>query len=188
MTEYHEIAFIPADWLERAAFWPGLQVHSRTVSVPIDVDCPQRRKTDRGVKKAAVKGDFALAHREAIVIDGWIVAPQMGQLIAFGVGANRRTHTIIESWLSASGEQSIILDRPLEVALADNDDAFPGPVDALNMASHRDSLTLVTRPLAVPNMTTSAVDKIERLLRAALLPNTEKTLDHLEKLLEAYDE
>ncbi len=48
MVKYREIEFIPADWVERAAFWPGLQVHSRTVSVPVDTGCPQRRKTDRG--------------------------------------------------------------------------------------------------------------------------------------------
>jgi len=44
MTKYREIEFIPADWVERAAYWPGLQVHSRTIRVP--ADCPQRRKGD----------------------------------------------------------------------------------------------------------------------------------------------
>lgn len=41
---YREIEFIPAEWVERAAYWPGLQVHSRTIRVP--ADCPQRRKGD----------------------------------------------------------------------------------------------------------------------------------------------
>lgn len=45
MTEYREVDFIPADWVERAAWWPGLQVHSRRVRVPVD-PCPKRRKTD----------------------------------------------------------------------------------------------------------------------------------------------
>lgn len=47
MTEHREIEFISADWMNRAACWPGLQVYSRPVRVPI-VDCPQRRKTDIG--------------------------------------------------------------------------------------------------------------------------------------------
>jgi len=99
-----------------------------------------------------VDGDYALAYSEAIVLDGWTtVAPAVGQLISFGTGAARRTYTVIESWLSAVGKQSVILDRPLEVALADGDKAFPGPAGSLNMAFHRDSLALVTRPLAVPN-------------------------------------
>jgi hypothetical protein len=98
-----------------------------------------------------VKGNYAAAYSEAIVVDGWTVAPQIGQLVAFGVGGARRTYTVIESWLSAGGEQSLILDRPLEVALADNDPCFPGPAGVLNLAFHRDCLALVTRPLAVPN-------------------------------------
>lgn len=99
-----------------------------------------------------VKGDYALAYSEAIVLDGWTtVAPAVGQLIAFGTGASRKVYTVIESWLSATGEQSVILDRPLEVALADNDKAFPGPAGSLNMALHRNCLALVTRPLAVPS-------------------------------------
>jgi hypothetical protein len=104
-------------------------------------------------KPCAAKGTFAAGYSEAVVVDGWTAskAPQVGQLIAFGTGANRRTYTIIESWLSAAGEQSLILDRPLEVAVTDNDAAFPGPAGALNMAFHRDALALVTRPLAVPN-------------------------------------
>jgi hypothetical protein len=29
----HVVEFIPADWLERAACWPGLTVYSRPVAV-----------------------------------------------------------------------------------------------------------------------------------------------------------
>jgi hypothetical protein len=29
----HTVEFIPADWLERAAFWPGLTVYSRPVQI-----------------------------------------------------------------------------------------------------------------------------------------------------------
>lgn len=99
----------------------------------------------------AAKGAYAVDHSEAIVVDGWTAAPQVGQLVAFGTGANRRVYSVIESWLSASGEQSLLLDRPLEVAVADNALCFPGPVGSLNMAFHRDALALVTRPLAIPN-------------------------------------
>lgn len=111
-------------------------------------------------KSADVKGDYAAAYSEAIVVDGWTVAPQTGQLVAFGAGGNRRTYTIIESWLSASGEQSLILDRPLEILLADNDVFFPGPSGVLNLAFHRDSLALVTRPLAVPSGTLGVMSHV----------------------------
>ena len=45
MTAHREVDFIPADWVGRAAWWPGLQVYSRRVRVPVD-PCPKRRKTD----------------------------------------------------------------------------------------------------------------------------------------------
>ena len=103
-------------------------------------------------KKCAVKGDYLAKYSEAVVVDGWTVAPLVGQLVAFGdgVGSTRHVYTVIESWLSAGGEQSVLLDRPLEVALSNADACYPGPAGALNLALHRDSLALVTRPLAVP--------------------------------------
>lgn len=101
-------------------------------------------------KSIDVKGAFAADYHKEIVVDGWTNAPVAGQLIAFGTGGNRRTYTIIESYLSAAGEQSILLDRPLEVALTDNQLAFPGPIGEFNMAFHRNFLALITRPLADP--------------------------------------
>ena len=102
-------------------------------------------------KACSVKGDYAAGWVEGIVVDGWAAAPQVGQLVAFGTGAGRRTYTVIESYLSATGEQTIYVDRPLELALADNDKCYPGPAGALNMAFHRNAIALVTRPLAIPN-------------------------------------
>jgi len=98
-----------------------------------------------------VNGSYAAGYSEAVVLDGWTVAPQIGQLVAFGTGAGRRVYTVIESWLSAAGEQSVILDRPLDILLTNEDKAYPGPAGSLNMAFHRDALALVTRPLAVPS-------------------------------------
>lgn len=102
-------------------------------------------------KKCTASATFAAGFSEAVTVDNWTtVAPAIGQLVAFGVGASRRTYTVIESWLSAVGVQSLILDRPLEVTVTSADACFPGPAGALNLAFHRDSLALVTRPLAVP--------------------------------------
>lgn len=43
VTAYREVDFIPADWVERAAWWPGLQVYSQLIRVPVN---PCRRETD----------------------------------------------------------------------------------------------------------------------------------------------
>lgn len=102
-------------------------------------------------KKCDVKGNYSAGYAKEIVVDGWTAskAPQVGQLIAFGT-STRHVYTIIESYLSASGEQSLLLDRPLEYSLTDNDLAFPGPAGSMNLALHRNALALVTRPLALP--------------------------------------
>lgn len=102
-------------------------------------------------KKCDVVATQAAGYAEAVVVDGWTVAPQIGQLVAFGASANRRTYTVIESWLSGTGEQSLILDRPLEIDITAADPCFLGPAGTLNLAFHRDCLALVTRPLAVPS-------------------------------------
>ncbi len=79
----------------------------------------------------------------------------IGQLIAFGTGANRRTYTIIEK-----STLDIILDRPLEVAVGSGDDAFPGPAGSYNLAFHREALALVTRPLVLPRNGTGSLSGV----------------------------
>ena len=101
-------------------------------------------------KKCDVKGAYAAGYSEGIVVDGWTVAPVVGQLIAFN-GGTRHTYTIIESYLSSAGVQALILDRPLDFLLTNADLAFPGPAGSFNWCFHRDAVALVTRPLALPN-------------------------------------
>ena len=48
MAAYREVDFIPADWVGRAAWWPGLQVYSQLIRVPVD-SRPRRRETDFAV-------------------------------------------------------------------------------------------------------------------------------------------
>ena len=102
-------------------------------------------------KACAVNGGYAAGWTKEVVVDGWTNAPQVGQLIAFGTGGSRHVYTIIESFLSGSGLQSLLLDRPLDIALVNDDAAFPGPYGAFNLAFHREALALVNRPLARPN-------------------------------------
>jgi len=104
------------------------------------------------VKACSAAADYAAGYSKAVVVDGYVAgkAPQVGQLLAFGTGASRRTYTVIESE-DAGATCSLYLDRPLEVAVANDDKAFPGPYGSMNLAFHRDSLALVTRPLALPD-------------------------------------
>ena len=102
-------------------------------------------------KKCQAKGAYAAGYSKEILIDGFTVAPTAGRMIATGTGATRKIYTIIESRPGPSSDHYILLDRPLESAIADDDNLFPGPTGDLNLAFHRNALALVTRPLALPN-------------------------------------
>jgi len=100
----------------------------------------------------AAAASYAAGVNLPINVDGFATGkpPQVGQLIAFGTGAARRVYTIIESEIISGTVQSILTDRPLELAINDNDPAFPGPAGSFNMGFHKDALALVNRPLALP--------------------------------------
>ena len=65
-------------------------------------------------KACAVDGNFAAGYAKAITVDGYTTgkAPQVGQLIAFGTGASRRTYTIIEKVAVSTTVSDLLLDRP----------------------------------------------------------------------------
>lgn len=103
-------------------------------------------------KSCAVDGAFAAGTTTEIRVDGYTTgkAPQIGQLISFGTGGSRRTYTVIES-TDNGANADILLDRPLELSLSNNDVAFPGPAGSFNWAFHKEAIALVTRPLALPS-------------------------------------
>jgi hypothetical protein len=85
--------------------------------------------------------------------------PQVGQLLAFGT-STRHTYTIIEVAVVSATKTQVWLDRPLEVAVAENDKAFPGPTGSINLAFHRDAIALVSRPVAEPPNGTGVMSAI----------------------------
>lgn len=102
-------------------------------------------------KSCDVANDYAVGHSKEIRVDGHAAnkGPVTGQLISFGT-SSRHTYVIIEHTVINSTTTDILLDRPLEVLVANNDLAFPGPAGSMNPAFHSDAFALVTRPLAVP--------------------------------------
>ena len=93
---------------------------------------------------------YPAGYEEDINVDTYTTgkAPQVGQLIAFGT-STRHTYTVIES-TDLGSTCNILLDRPLDFALVNDQAAFPGPYGSFNWAMHRESIALVTRPLAEP--------------------------------------
>jgi hypothetical protein len=85
------------------------------------------------------QGAYAAGENKAIIIDGFAAGkpPQVGQ--------------IIESEVINATDQSVLLDRPLELSVADNEDVYPGPAGSYNFVFHREAIALVSRPLALPS-------------------------------------
>lgn len=104
-------------------------------------------------QKCQAAASYALGYSKEIAVDGYTIAPAVGRMIATGTGATRKVYTIIEAREnpSNSSETLLLLDRPLEASISDNDDLFPGPTGDMNLAFHRNALALVTRPLALPS-------------------------------------
>jgi len=89
-------------------------------------------------------GDIEVTHTSGLNL-------QVGQLLAFNTGANRRTYTVLEVTSTTATTSTVLLDRPLEVAVGSSDDCFPGPAGGLNLLLHPEALAFVSRPLAIPD-------------------------------------
>lgn len=97
-----------------------------------------------------VKGAYAAGYSKEITLDGFAAnkGPQVGQLVAFGTGVSRHTYTVIAVTETSTTEYDVLLDRPLDTALTDNQLCFPGPAGSRSLAFTRDAIALVSRPLA----------------------------------------
>ena len=95
---------------------------------------------------------YAAGYDKKIRIDGMTANKTLvvGQLLAHGTGASRKTYTVIEVESVNTTCVYVWLDRPLETAFANNDAVFPGPHGSMCLAFHRDAIALVSRPLALP--------------------------------------
>jgi hypothetical protein len=102
-------------------------------------------------KACAANASYAAGWSEVVTVKSYTSgkAPQVGQLLAFGTGGSRANYTVIESTDNGT-TCDLLLDRPLDIAITNNDPAFPGPMGSFNLALHRESIALVSRPLALP--------------------------------------
>lgn len=107
--------------------------------------------------KAAVNNGagYDVGYSKEIAIDGFTIAPQVGQFVVFGTATTASVYTIID----VDGS-SVTLDRPLDASVADDDDISMGPGGSYNFAFHRNALALVTRPLAMPRSGAGALSAV----------------------------
>jgi len=81
-----------------------------------------------------------------LVIDGFTVAPKVGQLLTFGAGST--PYAVFGG--NAPSTTLMSLDRPIESDLANGDAVNLGPAGSYGFCMHRNAIALVTRPLLPP--------------------------------------
>jgi hypothetical protein len=128
------------------------QVASRTGTAPTTAIV-----LSYGLKRAAANDDVVTVYtrvrstwspvtpsgwNKPIVVDGFTVAPRVGQLVSFGSDT-----TNVYGIIAVSGTTGITLDRSLDAAIANDDTVNIGPAGAFNLALNKDAITLAIRGL-----------------------------------------
>ena len=91
--------------------------------------------------------DYVAGYQESLAISGFSVVPRIGQLISTGTTLSGRD---IYGKIDAASLTALMLDRPLDRAMADDDLIGIGPAGNYNFAFHPNAIALVSRPLAMP--------------------------------------
>lgn len=102
---------------------------------------------------------YPIGYSKRIKVDG-TGTPHVGQVVAFATAASAATVSGEYMIIAIPATGYIILDRPLEVAIADNYVVNYGPRGEYNFAFHREALALVSRPLAMPRAGTGALSGV----------------------------
>lgn len=121
------------------------------------------------IYKATVTGgtSYAVGYAKDItIVTG--VTPQVGQMVSFEpttvtYGTNRPgnpTGAPIYTVIQTNGDTTILLDRPLEVAVGTGTLCAVGPGGDYNFAFMRNAIALVSRPFAPPKAGTGALSAV----------------------------
>lgn len=98
---------------------------------------------------------YASGYSKEIAYDGGTKAIGVGQVVSFGLSATAVKYTVIQATST-----TIVLDRPLEAALADDAVINVGPAGDYNFAFNREAVALVVRPLAPPRADVGALSTV----------------------------
>lgn len=91
-------------------------------------------------------GGYAAGYNKEITVNGFTVAPAVGQLVSFGAVGTNAVYTIID----VNGLIGITLDRSLEASIANTAAVNISPAGEYNFAFHKNAIALVTRPMELP--------------------------------------
>lgn len=106
-----------------------------------------------GVGAVDNASNYAAGWVKDIVYKTFTKDPQAGQGLTFGTGIGGAVYGIVSVDTVA---KTILLDRPLDAGISNNDAINLLPAGSYNFAFHRNAVALVTRPLALPMQGTGA--------------------------------
>jgi hypothetical protein len=161
-TQVFSAAIANGTWFELAGY-PYRVVSTAGGSTPTTINIAAPGLIAAGVDDApitvfdpgTVDGAFAAGYSKYIAFDDFTLDPQVGQVVSFGLSATSAVYTIVE----VAGA-TVLLDRPLEAALSNDDAMNPGPAGEYNFAFHRNALALVVRPLVAPMSGAGALSSV----------------------------
>lgn len=98
--------------------------------------------------------DYALGWSKDLVVDGITGVLPVGTLVAFATDDTpyvpyAGNYCVVATTETSGNTTAVTLDRPLSLALSDNDIMFFGPTGEMNFAFQKNCLALVVRPLVV---------------------------------------
>jgi hypothetical protein len=104
-----------------------------------------------GVGTVNQSGGYAAGYGSTIIYSTFTNDPQVGQGVTFN------SSSVVYGIIAVDTvNKTITLDRPLDLAISNSDKINLLPAGSYNLAFHRNAITLVTRPLALPMPGTGA--------------------------------
>ena len=97
-------------------------------------------------------------YTKTLTVDGFTVAPKVGQLVSFGAAAPTKSN--VYGAMSTPTTVALLADRALAAALSNDDAVGIGPAGDFGFAFHKNAVALVTRPLAAPAPGTGALASV----------------------------
>ena len=96
---------------------------------------------------------YAIGYAKEIVVDGITGTIPVGSLMSFATPGTPNVikgekYSVIATTESGSDTIGVTLNKPLDVALAENDELHLAPAAEHNFAFHKNAIALVSRPLA----------------------------------------
>lgn len=135
---------VTADDGSTLTLWPGLQN-------AVDDDAVITTYTGGAINLGA---GYAQYYTKELVVDGFSVAANAGQLATIGATAGTSPFYGI---VGAPDTTGLYMDRGLDAAVVDDAVVGIGPAGGYNMAFHPNAIGFISRPLAKPRNADSAV-------------------------------